>query len=222
MAVSCVSWKVGGRRGPHVLQGGNACARRAGHGACRLPDRPEPKEEHTMATSSLLGTDHTPVPTPGRDTAALGPSDSSDSGADIVGMEDQLDPGGALDTIAAPDSLRPMTSAETLTADSDSQGTGERRSAASDAGVEAADIAPDSIQTIADIDPLVDGDFNEDTGAGLSPKQARAREDAAADMVNAATLEDDDDLDEDEEADAEDEEGLDSDDADEEDADPQR
>jgi hypothetical protein len=68
----------------------------------------------------------------------------------------------------------------------------------------------------------VDGDFNEDASAGVSPEEARAREDAAADMVNAATLEDDDDLDEDEEADAEDEEGLDSDDADEEDADPQR
>jgi hypothetical protein len=114
-----------------------------------------------------------------------------------------------------------MTSPETLTADSDSRGTGERRSAGSDAGQEAADIAPDSIQTIADIDPLVDGDFNEDANAGLSPEEARAREDAAADMVNASTLEDDDDLDEEEEADAtledededEDEEGLDSDDS---------
>ncbi|MDZ5458679.1 hypothetical protein [Azohydromonas lata] len=164
-----------------------------------------------MATSSILGTDQAPAPTPGRDTAALGPSDTTDSGSDIAGLEDDLDPGGPLDAIAEPDSLRPMTGLEVLGSDSDSRGTGERRSAGSDAGVEAADIAPDSIQTIADIDPLVDGNFNEDAAAGLSPEEARAREDAAADMVNASTLEDDDDLDEDEEADAEledDDDGL--------------
>ena len=169
-----------------------------------------------MATSSILGTDQTPMPVEGRDTKALGPSDTTDSGSDIAGLEDDLNPGGALDSIAEPDSLRPMTSPETLTADSDSQGSGERRSAGSDAGREAADIAPDSIQTVGDIDPLVDGDFNGDASAGLSPEEARAREDAAADMVNAATLEDDDDLDEEEEADAnveEGEEGLDSDDS---------
>ena len=167
-----------------------------------------------MATSSILGTDQTPVPTQGRDTAALGPSDTTDSGSDIAGLEDTLDPGGSLDSIAEPDSLRPMTGREVLGADSDSRGTGERRSAGSDAGVEAADIAPDSIQTIADIDPLVDGDFNDDAAAGVSPEEARAREDAAADMVNAATLEDDDDLDEEEEADAnvEGDDGLASDD----------
>ena len=172
-----------------------------------------------MATSSILGTDQTPTPVEGRDTAALGPSDTTDSGSDIAGLEDDLNPGGPLDSIAEPDSLRPMTSPETLTADSDSRGTGERRSAGSDAGQEAADIAPDSIQTVGDIDPLVDGDFNGDASAGLSPEEARAREDAAADMVNAATLEDDDDLaddadlDEEEEADAnvEDDEGLESD-----------
>ncbi|NML13547.1 hypothetical protein [Azohydromonas caseinilytica] len=172
-----------------------------------------------MATSSILGPDQTPVPVSGRDTAALGPSDTTDSGSDIAGLEDDLNPGGTLDSIAEPDSLRPMSGPEALSADSDSQGTGERRSAGSDAGNEAADIAPDSIQTVGDIDTLVDGDFNGDASAGMSPEEARAREDAAADMVNASTLEDDDDLEEDldeeEEADAnvEDDEGLDADDS---------
>jgi hypothetical protein len=165
------------------------------------PNPIEPREEHAMATSSILGTDPTSIPVEGRDTAALGPSDSTDSGSDIAGLEDDLDPGGPLDSIAEPDSLRPMTSPETLGADSDSRGTGERRSAGSDAGHEAADIAPDSIQTVADIGTMVDGDFNDDAGR-LTPAEAQAREDAAADMVNAATLEDDDDLDEEEEADA--------------------
>jgi hypothetical protein len=162
-------------------------------------------EEHTMAISPLLGTDHAPTPAAGRDSAALGPSDTTDSGSDVAGLDDDLDPSGPLDAVSEPDSLRPMTSPETLGADSDSRGSGERRSAGSDAGREAADIAPDTIQTVADVDPLVDGDFNEDASAGVSPEEARAREDAAADMVNAGALEDDDDLDEEEE---EDEEGL--------------
>jgi hypothetical protein len=168
-----------------------------------------------MAISPLLGTDHAPAPAAGRDSASLGPSDTTDSGSDVAGLDDDLDPGGPLDTISEPDSLRPMTAPETLSADSDSTGTGERRSAGSDAGArEAADISPDSIQTIADIDPLVDGDFNEDAGAGLSPEEARARQDAAADLVNAGALDDDDDLDEEEEADVEDEDaGLDTDDS---------
>lgn len=173
-----------------------------------------------MAISPLLGTDHVPRPAAGRDSAALGPSDTTDSGSDVAGLDDDLDPGGPLDAISESDSLRPMTAPETLSADSDSGGTGERRSAGSDAGErEAADISPDSIQTIADVDTLVDGDFNGDATAGVSPEEARAREDAAADMVNAAVLddedEDEDELDEEEEADAnvEDEEGLDSDDS---------
>jgi hypothetical protein len=168
-----------------------------------------------MAISPLLGTDHAPTPAAGRDSAALGPSDTTDSGSDVAGLDDDLDPSGPLDAVSEPDSLRPMTSPETLGADSDSRGSGERRSAGSDAGREAADIAPDTIQTVGDVNPLVDGDFNEDASAGLSPEEARAREDAAADLVNAGALEDEedeDDLDEDEEADAADEEGLEPDD----------
>lgn len=154
-----------------------------------------------MATSPLLGTDQAAAPAAGRDSAALGPSDTTDSGSDIVGLDDDLDPGGPLDAVAEPDSLRPMTSPETLSADSDSTGTGERRSAGSDAGErEAADISPDSIQVVADDAALVDGDLNDDAAAGLSPAEARAREDAAADMVNAAALDDDDDLDDEDDA----------------------
>jgi hypothetical protein len=179
----------------------------AEQGQSRTPNRTP--EEHTMAISPLLGTDHAPAPAAGRDSAALGPSDTTDSGSDVAGLDDDLDPSGPLDAVSEPDSLRPMTSPETLGADSDSRGSGERRSAGSDAGREAADIAPDTVQTVADVDPLVDGDFNGDASAGLSPEEARAREDTAADMVNAGALEDDDDLDEEED---EDEEGLEPDD----------
>ena len=40
-----------------------------------------------MGTSSLLGTQGAPVNAPGSDAEALGPSDSSDSGSDMVGTE---------------------------------------------------------------------------------------------------------------------------------------
>lgn len=39
-----------------------------------------------MATSPLLGTESAPTEPEGRDTGALGPSDSSDSGSDMAGI----------------------------------------------------------------------------------------------------------------------------------------
>ena len=74
-----------------------------------------------MSTSSLLGIERPNPHAPGHDAEALGPSDSSDSGSDMTGLE-------ALDV------------------DSDSAGTGERRSAAGDdGGREAGDIAVDRV-----------------------------------------------------------------------------
>src|SRR4051812_15305222 len=85
------------------------------------------KGASTMGRSSILGGDLNPAPAPGRDTDALGPSDSSDTGSDIQGQH-------SIDSHS----------------DSDSAGTGERSSALPDEGVEdGGDISPDHIETIA-------------------------------------------------------------------------
>lgn len=91
-----------------------------------------------MATSSLLGTDRAPSIPRGRDAADLGPSDTSDSGSDVAGLGDldEGDPGAPVDVAADPDSQRSDTVPDAFSpgADSDHTGTGERRSAAGDAG----------------------------------------------------------------------------------------
>lgn len=75
-----------------------------------------------MARSPLIDTDFTPTEPAGRDSASLGPSDSSDSGSDLAGI--------------APDDGTA----------SDSGGTGERRGAAGDADIaEATDIGVDRV-----------------------------------------------------------------------------
>jgi len=104
-----------------------------------------------MARSPLVGGyDRAATPAPGHDTPSLGPSDSSDSGSDVAGLDaaDDEDPGLLVDTATDADSQRPEGGAETFSpgADSDGAGTGERRSAAGDAGaLEGADIGPDRI-----------------------------------------------------------------------------
>ena len=50
-----------------------------------------------MAHSSLLGIDEVPGTPPGHDTEALGPSDTSDSGSDVAGLEDDSDPAVPVD-----------------------------------------------------------------------------------------------------------------------------
>jgi hypothetical protein len=103
-----------------------------------------------QAHSSLLGIDEVPTMAEGRDNAALGPSDSSDSGSDIAGLDtqDEGDPGMPIDAALRPDSVHAISPAETFApgAGSDAAGSGERRSAAGDAGVrDAGDISPDRI-----------------------------------------------------------------------------
>ena len=91
-----------------------------------------------MATSSILGGDRPPSQSSGRDTDALGPSDTSDSGSDIQGERgfDALDEG--------------EIGAERVDqgSDTDAEGTGERGSAVLGRRgiVEGADIAPDHIE----------------------------------------------------------------------------
>lgn len=75
-----------------------------------------------MARNPLIDTEYTDTEPSGRDSASLGPSDSSDSGSDVADI--------------APDDGRA----------SDSGGTGERRGAAGDAHIDdAADIGVDRV-----------------------------------------------------------------------------
>ena len=101
-----------------------------------------------MAHSSLLGVDYAAQEPPGRDTASLGPSDTSDTGSDVAGLDemDDGDPNMPVDVAMNLDAPQPGQSGDTLyAASSDGGGTGERRSAASDSGREGADIGVDRI-----------------------------------------------------------------------------
>lgn len=135
-----------------------------------------------MGRSSLLGIERASPHAPGHDTDALGPSDSSDSGSDVQGL-DRIDDGGPdapLDRGAADDIARPGTSTEAVApgVDSDAQASGERRSAVGDAGPDGADIGPDRIVGAVEVDdeaalddlrassPVDQGDEEEDEDAG--------------------------------------------------------
>jgi hypothetical protein len=109
-----------------------------------------------MTHSSLLGVDRQAAPVRGRDSLDLGPSDSSDSGSDVAGLErlNDGDPMLPIDVATAVDRQHPYTTLDALgEANSDAAGTGERRSAgADDSGREAFDIAPDRIvETATDL-----------------------------------------------------------------------
>lgn len=94
-----------------------------------------------MARSSILGSEHAATYSPGRDADALGPSDSSDSGADIQGQL-HLETDDDFETRAA--AISGAGNTDPL-ADSDTGGTGERASAVPEHIREAADIGPDRI-----------------------------------------------------------------------------
>lgn len=102
-----------------------------------------------MGHSSLMGVDFAPLEPAGRDNAALGPGDSSDTGSDMVGidMNDEGDPGMPVDVALREDTPHPLVLADALgLSASDAAGTGERRSAGSDADLyEAADIGVDQV-----------------------------------------------------------------------------
>jgi hypothetical protein len=103
-----------------------------------------------MGRSSLLGTERAAAVPAGRDTAALGPGDNSDSGSDMMGIEDSDmgDPGAPVDVALRDDMPHSLLPDEVMDGSaSDAGGTGERRSAGSDAGIEAADIGVDRIFT---------------------------------------------------------------------------
>ena len=112
-----------------------------------------------MAKSSLLGIEPVNPVAPGHDDLALGPSDSSDSGSDVAGLEslDVDDPQAPVDQALADDAGRSLGGPDARGGGSDTAGTGERRSAGGDAGREAGDISVDRV-----FNPFSDGDENDD------------------------------------------------------------
>ncbi len=122
-----------------------------------------------MATSNLYRTGEAPAQTgKGHGTDALGPSDSSDSGSDLVGA----DLGNA-----------------SLDSDTDSTGTGERRAAGHEPVTrEDGDVMPDSVRDLND--PAVDLPID-DNAFEYSLELANERDDSSddADAPDAAAPE---------------------------------
>lgn len=125
-----------------------------------------------MGTSPLLGSDRVPQRPEGTGTDRLGPSDSSDSGSDIVGAD------GAVDTdeigLSAEDIRRERGAGAdigdaNLDSDTDSSGTGERAEAGRDTlRREAPDIAPDHVEG-GETEALLDEEADDDAETGKPP-----------------------------------------------------
>lgn len=126
-----------------------------------------------MTGNSTLDPDNFPDPPDrvlgtGHGTGALGPSDSSDSGSDLVGASGlageeglDLDSGTTSDLEAstAGGTAGPDVGDADLDSDSDSGGTGERAAAGRDAVIrDGADIDVDHIEAIPDV-PLDEDDL---------------------------------------------------------------
>jgi hypothetical protein len=132
-------------------------------------------KEQSMGTSPLAGGGpEVPKRIPGTGTDALGPSDTSDSGSDIVGADGAVDADDLDLASGTNDDVRRARGAgadigdANLDSDSDSGGTGERAEAGRDTlRREAPDIAPDHIEgtdeLVTDVDALGidDGDIGE-------------------------------------------------------------
>jgi hypothetical protein len=117
-------------------------------------------------TSSLIPPDEdTPMQPKGHGTAALGPSDSSDSGSDTFGAKrHEFDVDSELDAHAL------ETGEIETSSDTDRYGTGERAAADGDGNlVENADIEPDSFRDDAALRDLgapgIDDALIEDEGS---------------------------------------------------------
>lgn len=126
-----------------------------------------------MTGNSTLDPDNFPDPPDrtlgiGHGTGALGPSDTSDSGSDLIGSaglagEDMLDLGSGttsdLEAGSAGGTAGPDVGDANLSSDSDSSGTGERATAGRDTVVrDGADIDVDRIEAIPNL-PLDDDDL---------------------------------------------------------------
>jgi hypothetical protein len=131
-----------------------------------------------MSGTSTLDPDNFPAPPErnlgsGHGTGALGPSDTSDSGSDVVGgpgfalgIDDDQKPGLERGTSEDSETGSGLDSAGAdignvdLDSDTDSGGTGERASAGRDTSARNdADIDTDSIQSLGDV-ALTDEDID--------------------------------------------------------------
>lgn len=137
-----------------------------------------------MAHSSIQGASPAPAQPAGRDTASLGPGDSSDSGSDMMGIADSAggDPGAPADL--APDGQRPaLLPSDALDSSTDAAGTGESRSAGGDGGKEDGwDIGTDQVITpegteATDEDEDPDLAFTDEVNAGDLPVEEDDEED---------------------------------------------
>ena len=152
-----------------------------------------------MGHSSLLGTDRAAEEPAGRDTALLGPSDSSDTGSDMAGIgdSDDGDPAVPVDVAMRDDMPHAAMAPENFSGSaSDSGGTGERRSAGLDAGErEAADIGVDRVFSVdgAADDEAFDEDEDPDLAFIDAAEAGDPLDEETADPDGAeADLEDDD------------------------------
>ena len=153
-----------------------------------------------MSSSTLdLDGDEPPVTDLGHGTSALGPSDSSDTGSDIVGgpgMDEGLDDDQAREM--------PMTTRQgagrdlgdpDLDSDSDRAGTGERGSSGIDSTANDQQLSIQSIDSAADEfddpDALPEADADPDDAAARGTARIDATSDAMSDPDAAG---DDDDL----------------------------
>lgn len=106
-----------------------------------------------MSTSPLMGGERAARRPQGTGTDLLGPSDTSDSGSDIVGADGAVDTddigfdGGSNDDIRRAAGAGADIGDANLDSDSDSSGTGERAEAGRDTlRHEAPDISPDHVE----------------------------------------------------------------------------
>lgn len=135
-----------------------------------------------MARSSIQGTSPVPTEPAGRDAASLGPSDSSDSGSDMMGIDDSEggDPNAPTDVAARDDHNTEPRTPEALDSPSDAAGTGESRSAGADGGKrDGWDIGVDRVIAAPD-GPEVD-DEDEDPDLAFVDEAEAGSDDAASD-----------------------------------------
>ena len=123
-----------------------------------------------MARSSIMGGERAPQQAKGRSAETLGPSDTSDSGSDIQGAT-------RLKTDAEEGQLGGATPIDG-DSDSDSMGTGERRSAVPDGTRDGADISPDRIARSKDaLDSAESIDDDDDSIEGLATDESDDEDD---------------------------------------------
>ena len=125
-----------------------------------------------MSKSSILGGDRAPQQARGRDAETLGPSDSSDSGSDILGAS-------RLKTTTEEGELGGATPIDPAS-DTDSMGTGDRAEAVPEGARDGADIAPDRIARSKD--------------ALDSAESITGNDDAIESLVDEAADDDDEEL----------------------------